>query len=109
MPHRVGRSISRCPARYANARHGWRTDRPRHQERSAVKDVKIIILTSMGQRGDAARLEALGCSGYLLKPVKQQMLFDAVVAVLDRKEEQPRSSRAISSEKSEKRPAHSAG
>ncbi|HLO28671.1 MAG TPA: response regulator [Anaerolineales bacterium] len=50
----------------------------------AVKDVKIIILTSMGQRGDAARLEALGCSGYLLKPVKQQLLFDAVVTVLDR-------------------------
>lgn len=47
----------------------------------ALKDVKILILTSMGQRGDAIRLEALGCSGYLLKPVKQQMLFDAVVAV----------------------------
>jgi len=48
----------------------------------AVKDVKILILTSMGQRGDAVRLEALGCSGYLLKPVKQQMLFDAIVAGL---------------------------
>ena len=54
----------------------------------AVKDVKILILTSMGHRGDAARLEALGCSGYLLKPVKQQMLFDAVVAVLGREEDQ---------------------
>lgn len=54
----------------------------------AVKDVKILILTSMGQRGDAARLEALGCSGYLLKPVKQQILFDAVSAVLQRKEDQ---------------------
>jgi two-component system sensor histidine kinase/response regulator len=55
----------------------------------AVKDVNILILTSMGQRGDAARLKALGCSGYLLKPVKQQVLFDAVVAVLSRKEDQP--------------------
>jgi two-component system, sensor histidine kinase and response regulator len=53
----------------------------------SVKDVKILILTSMGQRGDAARLEALGCSGYLLKPVKQQMLFEAVVAVLGRETE----------------------
>lgn len=53
----------------------------------SVKDVKILVLTSMGQRGDAVRLEALGCSGYLLKPVKQQMLFDAVVAVLGRKED----------------------
>ncbi len=54
----------------------------------AVKDVKIIILTSMGERGDAVRFEMLGCSGYLLKPVKQQMLFDAVVAVLTHKEDQ---------------------
>jgi two-component system sensor histidine kinase/response regulator len=53
----------------------------------AVKEVKIIILTSMGQRGDAVRLESLGCSGYLLKPVKQQMLFDAVIAVLGSEEE----------------------
>jgi CheY-like chemotaxis protein len=52
----------------------------------AVKEVKIIILTSMGQRGDVSRFEALGCSGYLLKPVKQQMLFDAVTAVLGREE-----------------------
>jgi len=53
----------------------------------AVKDAKILILTSMGHRGDASRLEALGCSGYLLKPVKQQLLFDAVVAVLGREED----------------------
>ncbi|MBI5352591.1 MAG: PAS domain S-box protein [Chloroflexi bacterium] len=55
----------------------------------SVKDAKILILTSMGQRGDAVRLEALGCSGYLLKPVKQQMLFDAIIAVLGRKEDTP--------------------
>jgi len=53
----------------------------------AIKDVKIIILTSMGHRGDATRLESLGCSGYLLKPVKQQMLFDATLAVLGREKE----------------------
>jgi PAS domain S-box-containing protein len=54
----------------------------------SIKDVKILVLTSMGQRGDVVRLEGLGCSGYLLKPVKQQMLFDAVVAVLAYKEDQ---------------------
>jgi hypothetical protein len=31
-----------------------------------VKDVKIIILTSLGRRGDAFRHEALSCSGCLL-------------------------------------------
>ncbi|MDO8754773.1 MAG: response regulator, partial [Anaerolineales bacterium] len=67
----------------------------------AVKDVKILVLTSMGQRGVAVRLEALGCSGYLLKPVRQQMLFDAVIAVLGTKEDQmpPLITRHILSEK----------
>ncbi len=36
----------------------------------------------MGKRGDAARLEALGCSAYLLKPVKQQMLRDVLMTVV---------------------------
>jgi PAS domain S-box-containing protein len=48
----------------------------------SLNGARIIILTSMGKRGDAARLEALGCSAYLLKPVKQQMLRDALIAVL---------------------------
>lgn len=47
-----------------------------------LKDVKIIILTSMGQRGDAARLESIGCSGYLLKPVKLQTLFETLSTVV---------------------------
>ena len=40
----------------------------------------------MGQRGDAARLEELGCSGYLLKPVKQSLLREALVTVLGQKQ-----------------------
>ncbi len=48
----------------------------------AISDTHVVILTSMGHRGDAARLEAIGCSGYLLKPIKQQQLFDALLAVL---------------------------
>jgi two-component system sensor histidine kinase/response regulator len=47
-----------------------------------IKDIPIIIFTSMGQRGDAARLEALGCSGYLLKPVMQSQLREAILSVL---------------------------
>jgi len=49
------------------------------------KEVKIITLTSMGQRGDAARLEAIGCSGYLLKPLKQSLLREALATVLGQK------------------------
>ena len=49
------------------------------------QDIKIIILTSMGERGDVKRLEALGCSAYLHKPVKQKMLSEAIIAVLGHK------------------------
>jgi CheY-like chemotaxis protein len=49
-----------------------------------IRDVEVVILTSMGQRGDAGRLEAEGCSGYLVKPVKQSQLYEIMVTVLGR-------------------------
>ena len=49
-----------------------------------IKDVSVIILTSIGERGDASRLEALGCAGYLTKPIKQSQLFDTIITVLNR-------------------------
>ena len=51
------------------------------QERpDAVK--KIVMLTSGGQRGDAARCKELGIAAYLPKPVKQSDLYDAIVLAL---------------------------
>jgi two-component system sensor histidine kinase/response regulator len=47
-----------------------------------LREVALIILTSVGRRGDASRLEAIGCSAYLLKPIKQAQLADALRAVL---------------------------
>jgi len=47
----------------------------------SLRDVHLIMLTSMGTRGDAARAEAAGISAYLAKPVKKSDLFDAVVTV----------------------------
>ena len=46
-----------------------------------LKDVQVVILTSIGIRGDAARLDALGCAGYLTKPVKQSQLFDTIITL----------------------------
>ncbi len=42
----------------------------------------VMMLTSGGQRGDAARCQALGVGGYLVKPVSQSELFDAIVLTL---------------------------
>jgi CheY-like chemotaxis protein len=47
-----------------------------------LRSTKVIILTSMGHRGDAARLEGMGCSAYLLKPVRQKELFNTILTVL---------------------------
>jgi CheY-like chemotaxis protein/HPt (histidine-containing phosphotransfer) domain-containing protein len=47
-----------------------------------LADTIIVVLTSLGRRGDAARMKELGCAGYLTKPVKQAQLFDALVTVL---------------------------
>ncbi|MGB3093590.1 MAG: PAS domain S-box protein [Candidatus Zixiibacteriota bacterium] len=53
-----------------------------------IKDVVVVMLTSVGVRGDASRLEALGCAGYLLKPIKQSQLFDTIITVLSRQKVQ---------------------
>jgi PAS domain S-box-containing protein len=42
----------------------------------------IMMLTSGGQRGDAQRCEQLGIAAYLLKPVRQSELRDAIGRVL---------------------------
>ena len=45
----------------------------------------IMMLTSGGRRGDAARCAELGVAAYLFKPVRQSELRDAIVRVLSRK------------------------
>jgi signal transduction histidine kinase/CheY-like chemotaxis protein len=44
--------------------------------------VKIVVLTSSGQRGDGARCRELGIAGYLTKPVRQAELWTAIAGVL---------------------------
>ena len=42
----------------------------------------IMMLTSSGHRGDAARCQELGVAAYLLKPIRQSELREAVARVL---------------------------
>lgn len=49
---------------------------------AALSGSVIMMLTSGGRSGDIARCEKLGIAAYLLKPVKQSELFDAIVAGL---------------------------
>jgi signal transduction histidine kinase/ligand-binding sensor domain-containing protein/DNA-binding response OmpR family regulator len=54
-----------------------------------------FMLTSAGQRGDAARCRALGVAAYLTKPVDQSQLRDAILAVLALKGGTPDQSRLV--------------
>jgi PAS domain S-box-containing protein len=47
-----------------------------------IKDTIIIILTSLGSRGDTAYMHSIGCAGYLVKPVKQSLLQETISAIL---------------------------
>ncbi len=46
------------------------------------KNIKIIMLTSMGLLGDAERSKKAGIAVYLLKPVKRSDLFDAIINLM---------------------------
>jgi PAS domain S-box-containing protein len=44
----------------------------------------LVMMTSIGSRGDAVRLEKAGFAAYLTKPVKQSQLHDCLVTILNR-------------------------
>jgi CheY-like chemotaxis protein len=49
---------------------------------AAGEDVKLLVLTSSGQRGDGARCRRSGIHGYLSKPVSRADFLETVIAVL---------------------------
>jgi len=49
---------------------------------ASVSSTIIMMLTSGDRPGDVARCEEMGIAAYLLKPVKQSELFDAVMMAL---------------------------
>jgi CheY-like chemotaxis protein len=59
------------------------------RQRASTSRAEIIMLTSAGQRGDAARSRKLGVAAYLTKPVTESELLDAVLAALGAKAEKP--------------------
>jgi two-component system sensor histidine kinase/response regulator len=57
------------------------------KERPDLSTATIMMLTSGGQRGDAARCGELGIAAYLIKPVRQSELREAIARVLNAKED----------------------
>jgi signal transduction histidine kinase/CheY-like chemotaxis protein len=56
------------------------------KEKGDLSTEMIMMLTSGGHRGDAARCAELGIAAYLLKPVRQSELREAMIRVLSRKD-----------------------
>ena len=47
-----------------------------------LKDTRLILLTSSGQRGDARRCAEMGFAGYLLKPIARHDLVECMLLVM---------------------------
>jgi PAS domain S-box-containing protein len=59
----------------------------RIRQRPELSTATIMMLTSAGHRGDAARCQELGVAAYLLKPIRQSELREAIARVLGAKEQ----------------------
>ena len=59
----------------------------RIRQRAELSTATIMMLTSAGHRGDAARCHELGVAAYLLKPIRQSELREAIARVLGAKEQ----------------------
>jgi CheY-like chemotaxis protein len=60
------------------------------KQRPELAQATIMMLSSAGQRGDAARCRELGIAAYLTKPIKQSDLLDAILTVLHTSSAEPR-------------------
>jgi signal transduction histidine kinase/DNA-binding response OmpR family regulator len=57
----------------------------RIRQRAQLATTTIMMLTSAGHRGDAARCQELGVVAYLLKPIRQSELREAIARALGAK------------------------
>jgi PAS domain S-box-containing protein len=48
-----------------------------------LSGTQLILLSSLGERGDARRFAKIGFSGYLLKPMQQRDLFNVLTTTLE--------------------------
>lgn len=69
MPHMDGEELGR-----------------RIKENPELRDIRLIMLTSLGRRGDVRRLQEIGFAGYLTKPVRASQLRRCLETVLGRQE-----------------------
>jgi len=52
------------------------------KEDPSIASVRLLMLTSLGRRGDAEKAREAGIAAYLTKPIRQSPLFDCLTLVL---------------------------
>ena len=55
---------------------------------NTLKEIHLVMMTSLGLRGDGRRFKEIGFAAYLIKPVRQSDLYDCLVAVLTGEKQQ---------------------
>jgi PAS domain S-box-containing protein len=60
-----------------------------------LRRTRLVLMTSLGQRGDAREMEAIGFAAYLVKPTRQSDLFDSLSTVLARAAMEPARQRIV--------------
>jgi len=64
------------------------------KEDNTLKSTRIVIMASIGEKGDTAHLQSIGASAYLIKPVKQSHLHDCLLTVMREKQSVKRNEHA---------------
>jgi two-component system, sensor histidine kinase and response regulator len=64
----------------------------------SISSTKLIMMSSIGRRGEGSEARQAGAEAYLTKPVRQSQLYDALATVMDKPEEEE----AAAPEKEEK-------
>lgn len=54
----------------------------RIKSESAINVTRLVLLTSVGQRGDAKAAQSAGIAAYLTKPIRQSLLYECLGLVL---------------------------
>ncbi len=62
-----------------------------------IAPVRLVLLTSAGERGDGARSRDAGIAAYLSKPVRQSQLFDCLISVMSKSAASEESTRLMPS------------
>ncbi|MBW1971225.1 MAG: response regulator [Deltaproteobacteria bacterium] len=60
-----------------------------------LSKIPVIILASIGIKGDASKIKSLGAAGYLTKPVKSWQLLNIVLEVIAQSQQKDKEKKAV--------------